>query len=289
MTTAATALINIRRSPYQSLAAIALLTLTFFVGYSVSFFLLGSEQVLQYFEARPQVIAFFQVETPNDKVTELASQLQTKTYVESVKIVSKDDALQIYQDENKDDPLLLELVTSQILPASLEVSGKTIDDLKRIKTDLEASTVIDEVILQQDVIDSLSGWTKTIRLIGLAAVAILSLTSLLSMIIVIGMKVVVKRPAITIMRIIGATKWFISSPFVFEGVIYGVVSSLLGWITTYAGLLYLTPWLQSFLGPINVLPVPPAVFMIQVGIGSICGMILGGVAGMIAVSRLIKK
>jgi cell division transport system permease protein len=109
------------------------------------------------------------------------------------------------------------------------------------------------------------------------------------MIIVIGMKVVVKRPAITIMRIIGATKWFISSPFVFEGVIYGVVSSLLGWITTYAGLLYLTPWLQSFLGPINVLPVPPAVFMIQVGIGSICGMILGGVAGMIAVSRLIKK
>jgi cell division transport system permease protein len=177
MTTVSSALINIRRSPYQSLAAIALLSLTFFVGYTVSFFLLGSEQVLRYFEARPQVIAFFQVETTADKVTELATTMQSKTYVESVKIVTKDEALQIYQDENKDDPLLLELVTSQILPASLEVSGKTIDDLKRIKTDLESTPAIDEVILQQDVIDSLSSWTKTIRLVGLAAVSILSLTT----------------------------------------------------------------------------------------------------------------
>jgi cell division transport system permease protein len=61
MSALTTALIGMRRSPYQSLAAILLVTLTFFVGYSFSLFSLGSELVLRYFETQPQVIGFFQL------------------------------------------------------------------------------------------------------------------------------------------------------------------------------------------------------------------------------------
>jgi len=278
-----------RRSPYQSLASILILSFTFFVAYSFSLFLVGSEVVLQFFETRPQVIAFFEIETTNDQIKRVTEEIIEKDFVSDIEFVSKEEALEIYREENKDDPLLLELVTAQILPASLEVSGRNIEDLPRIREVLEDYEGIDEVILQQDIIDSLSSWTRSIRLVGMISVALLGLVSLLIMVIIIGMKVVTKRPAIKIMRLIGATKWFIKSPFVFEGVLYGLVSSLLGWGGSVIALLYLTPWLKEFLGSIPIFPVPVAFYAVQLGVGTVLGMLLGAFAGAVAVGRMIKK
>ncbi|NCN87621.1 MAG: FtsX-like permease family protein [Candidatus Pacebacteria bacterium] len=285
----ASALVTMRRSPYQSLASILILSFTFFITYSFSFFLVGSEVVLRFFETRPQVIAFFDIEANNSEINEIGKSMQEKDYVSGVKLVSKDEALAIYQSENKDDPLLLELVTAQILPASIEVSGNTIADLPKIKKDLDDYDNVDEVVLQQDVLDSLSSWTTSMRLVGLVSVGLLTFISLLIMVVVIGMKVVAKRPAIAIMRLIGATKWFIKSPFVFEGMMYGLLSSLIGWGLSYVGLLYITPWLKEFLGTIPVFPIPQAFYAFQISIGSLFGILLGAFAGSIAVGRLIKK
>jgi cell division transport system permease protein len=285
----ATALTTVRRSPYQSFAAILLLTVTFFVGYSFSLFTLGSEQVLKYFETRPQVIGFFEVDATESEIQSTYEEIREKEYVDEVTLVTKQDALLLYQEENREDPLLLELVTAQILPASLEISGETINDLQRIRDELETQPGVDEVVLQDDVLEALASWTTSIRLVGAAAIGVLAFTSLLIMIIIIGMKVVTKRPAILIMRIIGASNWFVKSPFMFEGMFYGLVSSTLGWISTYAALLYITPWLREFLGPIPVFPIPLEVFAVQFAIGTTVALFLGAVAGSIAVSRVMKK
>lgn len=289
MTSFSSALINMRRAPYQALAAILLLSVTFFVGYVFSFFALGSEKILQYFETRPQVIAFFNLETEPEVINQLATELSNQPYVTEVKVVSKDEALQIYQEENKDDPLLLELVTSQILPASVEVSASSLDDLKTIKDTLETNDDIDEVVLQEDILESLASWTTNLRLVGIVSITILGVTSLLLMMIVIGMKVITKRPAINIMRIIGATKWFIRSPFVIEGMLYGLLSSLIGWSIAVAILFYLTPDIKNFLGPIPLFPIEPAFFAVQVSLGTLIGMVLGSLAGSLAVGRVMRK
>jgi cell division transport system permease protein len=285
----ASALVTMRRSPYQSLASIVILSFTFFVAYVFSYFLIGSEVVLRFFETRPQVIAFFEIESDAGQINEIGELIKEKDYVSGIKLVSKDEALKIYQEENKDDPLLLELVTAQILPASIEVSGNTIQDLPKIKEELEKFDDVDEVILQQDIIESLSAWTASIRMVGLVSVVLLSLVSLLIMVVVIGMKVVAKRPAIAIMRLIGATKWFIRGPFVFEGIVYGLLSSIIGWGGSFVGLLYITPWLKDFLGMIPIFPIPPAFYALQLSIGTLGGILLGAFAGSIAVGRMIKK
>lgn len=289
MTSFSSALINMRRAPYQALAAILLLSVTFFVGYIFSFFALGSEKILQYFETRPQVIAFFNLETDPEVINQLATELSNQSYVTDIKVVSKDEALKMYQEENKDDPLLLELVTSQILPASVEVSASSLNDLKIIKETLETNDDIDEVVLQEDILESLASWTTNLRLVGIISITILGVTSLLLMMIVIGMKVVTKRPAINIMRIIGATKWFIRSPFVIEGTLYGLLSSLVGWSIAVAILFYLTPDIKNFLGPIPLFPIDPAFFAVQVSVGTLIGMVLGALAGSLAVGRVMRK
>lgn len=283
-----TALTTIRRSPYQSMAAILLLSVTFFVSYSFSLFTYGSEQILKYFETRPQVVAFFEVDAPETDIQGAYDALREKSYVTDISLVTKDDALLLYQEENRDDPLLLELVTSQILPASVEVSGQTLGDLQRIKTDLEGLQGIDEVVLQEDVLDALASWTSSIRLVGVISISVLAFTSLLIMIIIIGMKVVTKRPAILIMRIIGASNWFVRSPFIYEGMVYGLISSTLGWGASYAGLLYLTPALKEFLGPIQLFPVQLELLIIQYLGGTVLALLLGALAGSIAVSRVMR-
>lgn len=283
------ALTAMRRSPYQTLIACIMVTLTCFVGYVFSLFLYSAEHILQYFETRPQVIAFFELTTATSVINELQSQMVQKPYVESATIVSKEQALELYKQDNEDDPLLLELVTADILPASIEVSGRDANDLAQIKSDLEQATGVDEVVYQQDVINSLATWTSSVRLIGVGGMLLLSITSFLIIMTTIGIKITAKRYAIHIMRIIGATGWYIKAPFAVEGMLYGLIGSLFGWSLMVAGVLYITPWLRDFLGSVPLLPFPPMVFGIQLAVGTVLAMGIGAVAALLAVQRFIKR
>ncbi|MBW7955625.1 ABC transporter permease [Patescibacteria group bacterium] len=283
------ALTNIRRSPYQTLAVMILVSITFFVGYVFSLFLFSANTVLRYFETRPQITAFFTIDADPAVIQALESTMKGKSYVSNVTVISKEKALEIYQEDNKEDPLLLELVTADILPASIEVSGVDSTNLPQIKADLEGAQGIDEVVYQEDVVEQLQSWTKSIRYIGVGSVIVLSFTSLLLIIIVTGLKVVSKRRAIQIMRIIGASKWYVRAPFIYEGIIYGVVGSLLGWGGMYLGLLYATPWLENFLGTVPLLPLPLEFFAVQAGIGTGIGVLLGALASSFATQRMMRQ
>jgi cell division transport system permease protein len=284
-----TALTAIRRSPYQAVAAIMILSITFFVGYTFSLFIYSSEIVLRFFETRPQVTAYFKLDVTPDQLNQVASDLTTKSYIDGVNIISKEQALEIYRKANQKDPLLLELVTADILPPSIEARAKTPDDLPTIKADLEKASGVDTVSYQEDVLQKLRSITKGLRVVGLSSVVLLASISFLIIFIISGLRVAMKRKAIQIMRVLGATKWYVKAPFVFEGMIYGLTGSVLGWSGTMLGLLYLTPTLQNFLKTIPLLPFPLPVLAAQLGAGSLLGMLLGAFASSVAVQRMMKR
>ncbi len=284
-----TALTTIRRSPYQALVSIAMVSVTFFVGFAFSFLILGANQVLRYYESLPQVIAFFKLDAESSTVKAGQEIMSAKPYVSLVKVVDQADALKLYQETNKDEPLLLELVTADILPASIDVRAKNLDSLPLIKKDLESLAGVDEVKLQEDIVEKFKRWSASVRLIGLATFTVLGGISFLIITVVVAMKATAQKRAIGIMRMIGATKGYIRLPFLFEGVLYGLSGSLIGWLAAYAGLLYLTPTIQSFISELQLLPAPIEVLAIQMGIGVAVGVLLGGFAGLLAVNRLIKQ
>lgn len=289
MKSLSTALTTMRRTPYQSLSAILMVTLTFFVAYSFSFFAFTTHRVIQFFESKPQVIAFFQLDASSQVVTQAVKNMQEKNYVTQVILIDKQEALELYKKENQDDPLLLDLVSADILPASIEVSGLDLESLQKIEKDLEGLDGIEEVVLQQDILDSLKTWTQNLRWIGLAAIATLSITSLLIILVITGMKVTAKRRAISIMHILGASNWFVSAPFIMEGVLYGVFGSLLGWTLSLTGILYLTPWLKNFISPIPLFPIPLELFAIQLAAGTFIGIVLGAFASSVSAKRMIER
>ena len=182
MSAFASALTTIRRTPYQALSAILMVMVTFIVGYSLSLMILGGQIVIQYFESQPQVIAFFELSVGQTQIDKLSQDVAQDPSVKEVKVVTQDEALKLYQNENKDDQLLLELVTADILPASIEVSAYQVDDLAKITDKLQNLDGIDEVVYQKDVIEALSSWTKGIRLVGLITATVLTIISFLYLI-----------------------------------------------------------------------------------------------------------
>src|SRR5438132_1022634 len=116
---------NIRRTPYQALAASMVMFLTFLVLGGFMLLALGSQSILRFYESKPQTIAFFKDGTTDSDIKNIEASLEQTGRISGFKYVSKEEALKIYQDRNKNNPLLLELVTANILPASLEISAQT--------------------------------------------------------------------------------------------------------------------------------------------------------------------
>ena len=281
--------INIRRSPYQSLLVILMMTLTFTIGYAVSFATHAANQLLSEVESQPQVVAFFKLDTPKATQETVKKQLQDLSYTKNVTLITQEEALKLYKEENQDEPLLLELVTADILPASVEVSTYKIEDLKKIKSELDRIESIDDVIYQQEVIDSLAKAIGTVKLIGLGAVAILTTISFITMVVIIALKVAGKKHSIKVMKLVGAGGGFIRRPYVLEGAVYGLVGSIVGFGLNAAAIHWLWPQVLDGLNLNINIGFDPWLQLTYFMVGTTLGIMLGGFAGLVAVNRLIKR
>lgn len=283
------ALSSIRRSPYQALAAILISTVTFAVIFGLSYFMSGAQQVLRYYETRPQIIAFFEIEASDADIQQTKQLMEGKPYVTDVKVTSKQEALDMYSKEYENSPMLLELVTADILPVSIEVSASSIDQLAQVKADLEKAPGVEDVQFQERVVETLRSWTNTARVIGVSTAIILAFLSFLVITVIVGMRVSMQKRKISIMRLIGATRWYVKRPFMAEGMVYGFLGSLVGWGIATGVVFYLSPEIKSFVTDIALFPIPLDFLAIQLGTGLVSGMLLGAFAGLAAGQRLIRQ
>lgn len=280
---------HIFRSPFQALAAISVLTITFFMIAIFSLIFGGSEKIIRFFETRPQVIAFFKDNATSDQIDKLKDSINKISGVVETRQVSKEEALVNYREQNKNDPLLLEMVTADILPASLEVRASNPGVLFQIADLFKSQDIVEEVIFQKDIVENLSRWTRIIRYAGLGSVTFLLLSSMLTIMVIIGMKISSHKTEIEIIRLLGGGGWQIISPFVYEGMIYGAVGSLSGWILAWLTLLYSTPVVLEFFGAIPILPAPAWFLLGLMGGQLLLGILVGFISSTLAARHFLKS
>lgn len=280
---------HMRRTPYQALAASLVMTLTLFIASVFALISLGSEKMLRYFETRPQVTAFFADSSTEEQVQALKQTVETSGLAAEAKFISKKEALAIYREQNKDDPLLLEMVTEDILPASLEVSATKVETLPELAKIMQASQGVEEVVYQPDVVAQVSRLTRGLRLAGGVVLGFFTITAILIIVTIIGMRIASRRDEIEILRLLGASKWYIRAPFLMEGAIYGIAGAMLAWIAAIILLLYSTPTLLNFFGAIPLLPVPIWLMVAILGGEIGFGFLIGSVGSLIALSRFMRS
>lgn len=281
---------NIRRNPYQAIAASMVMFLTFFVLSVFILLALGSQEILKFYESKPQAIAFFKDGTTDIDIQAIQNALTQTGKVNKFKYVSKEEALEIYRERNKNNPLLLELVTASILPSSLEISAPSPENLKPIVDLLRQEPVVEDVVFPEDVVSSLTQATQLIRVTGGSIVAFLVTFSTLIIVMIIGFKIRVKRDEIETMKLLGASRWFIRTPFLLEGIVYAVTGATLGWIFSLGLFWYFEPLLKNNLGEIaqNIFPIPLAVIFFLLFIEITAAIFVGLTGSAIAVRRYLR-
>jgi cell division transport system permease protein len=288
----------IKRSPFQALAAIFALTLTFFVTTVLAILVYSSGNLLKYFETRPQIIAFLKDEITPEQVSALQNKLTDDTRVKDVHYVSKEEALSIYKKATEDNPLLSELVSPGIFPASLEFSVTNLSFAQPTIDEVKGEAIVDQVGFTaslggekslQDVVARLKNIVFYLRLGGGIFVGILMGTSFLVLMVIIGMRINSKKSEIETLNLIGATPAFVRKPIIIESLIYSLSGVVIGWLVAFLLFLYLTPNIVSYFGDILILPKGTlnliALFGIILGGEIVIGSILSFAGSMLAISR----
>ena len=280
---------HIRRSPFQSLIAAIAMFLSFFF---ISTFIIinsGLSTVLKYFETKPEITLFLKDGLDTATVENLQKDLSSYQGIKEITFISKEKALTIYKEQNKDNPLLTEMVTASILPASFEVTVSEPEVLEKIYQNYSTkANVIDEIIYQKDIITSLLNWTNATRKIGLAIILIIASISFLTIITIIGMKITNRKDEIKISRLLGASNFYVKKPFLLEGIIYGIFGSIFGFLFSFLLVLFFQKSINSFFQPITFIDLNVNFYLILLFAEITIGAFLGFFASWIGAKRYIK-
>lgn len=272
------------RGGWGGLTPVLVMTLTFFITSVFISTLVGSKFLLDYLESKAQVIAFFDDSVGESDILTLKKSLEDNERVEDVVYVSKEDALQIYLGQHKNEPGLLESISANVFPASLEIRAKEIDDLPLVAEFLEDYEGIEEVVFYGDVIDTFRRWSNNIRLFGGVFVGILGAISILIVLVTIGISIHQRGEEVEIMKLIGATDWYIRRPFVFQGMFYGLLSGLLSSLLLIALVPILIPKFEALLKGIP-LPSIQVIHIIVLLAGQLMFGVLLGIGGSLGAIR----
>lgn len=292
--------ISMRRNPYQSLASFFVLFVNLFLSIIILFSLSFLYGLLGYVETRPQVTVYFKTQTAEADIFKIREQLVASGKVLDVNYVSKEKAFKIYKDLNKDNPLLLEMVTSDILPPSLEIYAKKPTFLPEIAEFLKKQPGVDEVNFQKVIIDRLLTLTDIIRKISMIFFLLLVGTTIIILTTVTLFKVALKKDEIELLRLLGASRLYVKKPFLNEAFIFGLISATCAFAFFALIILYFNPFLGSYLRGISNLSINLDFYQIPIwplsvqtlgiifGFTAFFGIGISTIAALLATNKYIK-
>lgn len=286
-------LISIKREKFLSLSTLIIMTITFTVlGFFLSL-IVFSQTAVKYLENQAQITIFFKDDFSEKNILSLKEKFEKDEKISNVNYVSKEQALKIFTDLNKNEPILLESISANILPASLEIRAKRLSSLSVLATKFEKLDGIEEVRYFKDVIENFRFWSNLYHLVGLGLVLIFSTISFSVVIALIRMTINSKGEELEILKLVGATDAYVKRPFIFQAVFFGLVSSILSFIISIVWILSLVG--SKFFGDIKTVFILPVVevnifvYLVILGVVLVLsGFLLGYFGSLTAVKKYLK-
>lgn len=232
---------NIRQNVFVNVVTVGTITLALLI---VSLFLLlfvNLENAAEAWSEKVQVTVYFDRELNSQEQMDLKNSIQKLPETSKVVWVSREDALKRFKDRLKGQESLLEGVSSEILPASFEISlkknsrGTTAVDVYVNK--LKSISGIGEIQYGEEWVRRFNTFMTFMRIVGALVGGFLVLAVVFIVSNTIQLTVYSRRDELEIMSLVGATRPFIKAPFLLEGLIQGIVGGTLA--LTLLGSLYL--------------------------------------------------
>lgn len=284
---------SLRRNYFMTVAALVTVFLSIVVLGVVLVFVFTTDELLGDVEKKVQINVFFK--TKPEPTTEQMTALQTKiegwTEVESCTLVTKEQGLEDLREELKDNPEIFENLTRNPLPHKLVVA--LVDPLKvntvadRITAEDPNLEILDEVKFAEDTAEKLFMVTSQVRNILVGFIVLLGIVAILLISNTIRLSIFARKREVEIMKLVGATNWFIRWPFIIEGVTVGLVGAAAAAVTVLLVNSYSVGKLRDlmpFLGvPLDAVP-STMVALVLLGVG----VFIGATGSALGLRRLLK-
>lgn len=232
-----------------------------------------------------EINLFLRTDASEPQIEAVQTKIASMPEISEYRYVSREEALAEFREMFKDKKELVENVDPSVLPPSFRIKLRNPDEVDLVANQLNGLPGVDEVQTASETIKKLSRITNFLTLgmgifvvvFGLAAVLLIANT--------IRLAVFARRREIGIMKLVGATNWFVRVPFMIEGMVTGLVGSLMAvgavWLLTgaLARVKSYTPLLDAAVGPGTAVQVALLV--------SALGVVVGALGSGIALRRFL--
>lgn len=249
-----TAVQNLWRNVWLSVATTVIMIITLLMMSFLYFANVFGGQILQNIEEKVDLSVTFKENVQQQYIEAIAEELKSRSDVADVKIVTSEEALEIFRSRHQDDPLIeesLKELEQNPLPANIYIVATEPRFYQSIAKQLEAekyTPFVERVNFESSrgVIERLIALITSVKNVGLLITVTFSVLVVLIMFNTVRLAIYSFREEIDIMRLVGASRWFIQGPFVIEAMIVGLLAVAISSAMIYPALRALSPQLQRF-------------------------------------------
>jgi cell division transport system permease protein len=280
------ALLSFRRAPLLSALSVTTIAFSLFTVGLFGLVALNLRQALKGLEERVEIVGFVLRGTPSEAIAVATQDISAFPEVKDVSYVSEEEALQRARKELVEFRDAYRDLQVNPLPASIEVRLKDgfrdAPTVERVAQRLKGFGFIDDVRYGREWVQKLDYLRNITGLVGLVIGLAFAAVAVVIIGVTIRLTILQRAREISIMRLVGATNWFIRGPFLLEGALKGLLGGFLSLVLCYAGyLLFRDKSGGTFAGLLFFAPEHMVVIVIF-------GVLLGLAGSLVSVGRHLR-
>ena len=235
------ALLSFRRAPLLSVLSVTTIAFSLFTLGLFGLVAINLREALRGLEERVEIVAFVLRGTPAETITLATQDIAAFPEVKDVAFVTEEQALARARQELVEFRDAYRDLQVNPLPASIEVRLKDgyrdAANVERVAERLRGFSFVEDVRFGREWVRKLDHLRNITGLVGLVIGLAFAAVAVVIIGVTIRLTLMQRAREISVMRLVGATNWFIRGPFLLEGALKGVLGGLLSLLLCYAGYL----------------------------------------------------
>lgn len=221
------ALTNLRRAGVMAFITISTIAIALILMGTFLLATMNMEGFLTQMQSEALVTAYLKKSADIDTANTLSLRLSALEEVEKIQVVSPDDAArELFSDPNEQQLLQIGITNDENpLPTTLRIKIRSGATLNSLLEKLKNEPLIDTFSYGEELFKQFEGLSRLLWIFSLVIVILLGLASLFIVYNTVRLTLFMRREEIIIMKLVGATNWFVRGPFIVEGFMEGVFAS----------------------------------------------------------------
>ncbi len=284
------------RNPWLTIATVLVMVFAIVVFEGLILFNVLTDKTIVALQDKIDIAVYFKSTAPEDNILAMQRSLEGLAEVSNVDYISRDKALEIFKARNADDAIIvnaLNEISQNPLLASLNIKAhdpKDYGTIAKYVGDPRFSSDVEKVTYTQSraAIEQLTNIVDTAKRTGFFLTLFLAITAVLVAFNTIRLAIYSNKEEISIMRLVGGSNAFINGPYIVQGILFGILSALVGFLILIPAIHFASPHIQTFIPEVNLQSYFYSSFVGLLGYQLLFGIILGVVSSGIAVRRYLK-